>query len=169
VCGSLEVGGLYRDYDNPATAVYVLGEMTAARAITNGTLGVGKNLVVRETLVGFYNDHSAEILGSVTAGAFAPENHHFAIGGKLAVEVVLGSGAEYRVSTRHKKAVKALVDKVPRDRLVPEIVRGGDDDPDSELDLDHSALRDRVAAGKPILVATKPKQISRRRARTTRS
>src|SRR4051794_32311176 len=40
VTGSLRVAGLYRDYDDPETAVFVLGDFVAGRAITSGALAV---------------------------------------------------------------------------------------------------------------------------------
>lgn len=161
VTGSLRVSGLYRDHDDPETAVFVLGNLEAQRAITNGALCVGKNVVVRETLVGYYNDHCAEILGSVTAKLFAPENHFFTIKGKLSVEHVLGSHAEYRVPGKLKTKAEPVADDVIRDLVVPEILEVedyGDPSETPEINVNHSELRARVAAGKPILAKRKPRK-----------
>jgi hypothetical protein len=158
VTGNLRVANLYCDYDDPQTAVFVLGDLEAGSAITNGALCVAGNLIVRENLVGFYNDHSAEILGSVRARVFAPENHHFSIGGRLAADYVLGSHAQHRVSPKQMKAAIPTADSILKAVLVPEIVRGGiSPSPENELDLDNTIIRTRVATGLPLLRDDAPK------------
>lgn len=40
VCGDLNVSGAYADYDDPATGVFVFGDMHVGAMRTNGALGV---------------------------------------------------------------------------------------------------------------------------------
>jgi hypothetical protein len=156
VTGSLRVSGLYRDYDDPQTAVFVLGDMTADRVITSGALCVRGDLTVRGALVGYYNDHVAEIHGNVTAHVFAPENHGFGFDGTLTVEHVIGAGAEYRVPPKLRRSATPVADAVLRELVVPEILEiedYGDPEETPEINVDHPKVRERVAKGLPLLAA----------------
>lgn len=148
VRGSLRVEGLYEDTDDPACGVFVLGDMTARRVITTGTLGVAGSLTATEALVGFYNDYGATIGKDVVTPLFHPENHHFEIRGSLEAKAVVGYGAEYRVPAALRARVQALVPKNLREVLVDEVLRG---EADEEIELDNTKLRERVAKGLPVL------------------
>lgn len=155
VTGSLRVGGFYRDHDDPQTAVFVLGDFEATRAITAGALAVAGDVRAREVLVGFYNDHSAELHGDVTTTVFAPENHFFTIGGKLNAKHVIGRGAEWRVPAKLKKAAMPVDDAVLPTLVVPEVLQiedYGDPDETPEINLDHELLRKRAASKLAILL-----------------
>jgi hypothetical protein len=154
VRGSLRVSGLYRDHDDPSTGVFVLGNMEAGRVITNGTLAVAKDLVARDALVGLHNDHSAEIHGNVVTKLFVPENHFFAIGGKLRAEVVLGEDADCQVlPPRLGKTIHPVPDDEVHAVVVREVLdieEGGDGEPPT-AHLDHTKIRERVAKGELVL------------------
>lgn len=151
VRGNLTVDGLFADTDDPATGVFVLGDMTAARVVTNGTLGVKGTLTATEALVGFYNDYAAEIGKDVITPLFHPENHHFEIGGKLKANVVVGHGAEFRVPKTLKAGAEKLKPKNLYELFVPEVIEGDSEHP-QDAEIDSSALRKRVLAGQPIFV-----------------
>ncbi len=152
VTGSLKVSGTYRDCDDPETAVFVLGDLEAKNAITNGALCVGGSVIVEEALVGFYNDHCAEIKKHVQCGLFIPENHHFGIEGVLGADHVIGYGAQYRVPTKLMKRVMPVEGAKLKDILVPEVigVSGSEEDGDLEVEVDQAEIRKRVAKGLPI-------------------
>jgi hypothetical protein len=158
VTGSLKVSGLYLDFDDPQTAVFVLGDFEAKRVITTGALCVAKNVIVHDELVGFYNDHCAEIRGNVKCNVFAPENHFFTIGGKLSAKYVLGEGTEYLVSPKLKASAKPTPASKLQGIVVPEIVKFDDDEDGLQADWDQSELRKRVRAGKSILKPAKKKK-----------
>jgi hypothetical protein len=147
VKGNLTVTGLFTDTDDPACGVFVAGDMTAARIITTGELGVQGTLTATEALVGFYNDYGAEIGGALVTPLFHPENHHFEIHGKLEARVVVGYGAEYRVPKRLKAETLARIPKRLADVLVDKVIQREDD----EEELDSDALMDRVRKGLPVL------------------
>lgn len=149
VTGNLTVAGTYGDYDDPETAVFVLGDFEARNAITNGALCVAGDVTVREAFIGYYNDHSAEIHGAVTTTLFAPENHHFSIDGKLHATYVVGHNTEYRVSPRHKQAASPTPPSRWPELLVPEVLSIGGAPEDT--DLRHRELMTRVARGLPVL------------------
>jgi hypothetical protein len=156
VTGALRVRGLYRDYDDPQTAVFVLGDFEAGRAITSGALAVAGDVTVHDALVGYYNDHSAELHGDVRARVFAPENHFFTIHRGLAAQHVVGSGAEYRVPPKLKAAAMPVDDGQLRELLVAEVLEiedYGDPTEPPEVMLAHRELRQRVADGAPLLKA----------------
>jgi hypothetical protein len=154
VTGSLRVAGLYHDYSDPETAVFVLGDFEAGRVITSGALAVAGDVTVRGALVGDYNDHSAELHGDVRARLFIPENHFFTIRKTLTVEHVLGGGAQHRVPPELKAAAMPVDDERLRDLVVPEVLDSDDkDDPEAEVWLDHTEVRKRVMAGAPLLKA----------------
>lgn len=154
VTGNLTVEGLYAETDDPACGVFVLGNMKAARVVTTGTLGVKGSLTVTEACIGFYNDYGATIGKDLITPLFAPENHHFEIKGKLRATHVVGHGAEYRVPKTMKAAATKLMPKKLSQVLVPDVLDGEDTD-EEEAELDDTKLRERVFAGKPVLV-TKP-------------
>jgi len=153
VCGDFTVTGLYTDHDDPATGIYVLGNMFAGRVITTGALGVKKSLTVQGPLVGFYNDYSAQIDGDVKAECFYPENHHFDIGKKLDVPLILGNGAEWRVSKRLKKSATPIASKLLAEKLVPEVLEGEGDD----TEISYDDFKERVRKGLPVLLKGKKK------------
>jgi hypothetical protein len=146
VVGDFTVDGVYLDYDDPATGVFVLGNMKAGRVITTGALGVKKSLTVPGSLVGFYNDYSADIGGDVTCECFYPENHHFSIGKKLNAKYVLGSGAEWRVSKHLKASTKPLAAEQWAKVLHASVISGDEEDPE----LDYDAFKERVTKGLPV-------------------
>ena len=150
VTGDLVVDGLYQDRDYPQTAVFVLGHFTASNAITAGALGVAGNLTVEDTLVGYYNDHAAEVKGTLTARTFVPENHHFSIGVALSCEHLLGRNAHYRIKVKGKKP--APVDELAmKALLVPEVLDVLGEGDQLEINLEDAVLRKRVRDGLPIL------------------
>ena len=149
VRGDLTVGGLYTDTDDPATGVYVLGDMRADRVITTGALGVKGSLTVTGALVGFYNDYSAQVHGDVRTPCFYPENHHFEIGGDLEAPVVLGYGASYRVPKRLKARAAELDPARYRTVLLSDVLIPREDDGE-EAELDYDAFKTRVRAGLPF-------------------
>jgi hypothetical protein len=151
VRGNLTVGGLYSDTDDPATGVFVLGDMTCARMVTTGELGVQGSLNVTEVLAGFYNDYSATIRGNVTTPLLHPENHHFEIGGKLSASHIVGHGAEYRFGASMRELAKSMIPGELRPVLVDEVlVSDGDGEADEDVELDSSAFIDRVRRGLPV-------------------
>lgn len=150
VKGNLVVDGLFAETDDPATGVFVLGNLTAARVVTNGTLGVKGTLTATEALVGFYNDYSATIKKDVVTPLFNPENHYFDIGGKLKAKVVIGYGAEYRVPKAMKKDVEKLIPKDLTSLLSADVLAGEE--------MNNEAFRKAVYLGTPFLAAApKPK------------
>ena len=145
------MGGLYSDTDDPATGVFVLGDMTCARMVTTGELGVQGSLNVTEVLAGFYNDYSATIRGNVTTPLLHPENHHFEIGGKLSASDIVGHGAEYRFGASMRELAKSMIPGELRPVLVDEVlVSDGDGEADEDVELDSSAFIDRVRSGLPV-------------------
>jgi hypothetical protein len=155
VTGNLKVSGVYQDHDDPQTAVFVLGDLEATNAITAGALGVAGDVRIAETLVGFYNDHAAELHGQVTARTFVPENHFFSIG-SLACEHLIGRNAAHRIKLSRKGAkLVPVADAALQALLVPEVIEVlyADDPEMIEVTVDDSALRKRVREGKPILRA----------------
>ncbi len=119
VTGNLSVDGACVDCDDPATALYVLGNMQAGSVYTTGMLGVQGNLTVARTLAGSYNDYSAIVRGTTRAAVFYPENHFFEFGGEPAFGHLLGEAASHRVPTRWASSMKetllgrALMDRSP--------------------------------------------------------
>lgn len=150
VTGNLTVDGLFADTDDPATGVFVLGDMTAARVVTNGSLGVKGSLTATEVLVGFYNDYGAEVGKDVVTPFFAPENHHFEIGGTLKAKAVVGHAAEFRIPKAMKADAEKLKPKNLYELLVPEVLEGDPEHPE-KAEVDNAALRKRVLAGQPII------------------
>jgi len=152
VTGDLKVNGLYQDHDDPQTAVFVLGDFEATNAITAGALGVAGNVYVEEVLVGFYNDHSAEIHGHVTTTALIPENHFFSIKSVLGCDYLLGSRADYVV--KPKKKIAPCSDEQARAVLVPEVLEiedYGDPDETPEININDTEIRKRLRAHLPVL------------------
>lgn len=148
VTGSLSVKGTFADTGDPASGVFVYGDMTAARVVTTGSLGVGGSLVATEAVVGFYNDYGASIVGDLRAPLFCPENHFFSIGGDLLVEAVVGEGAEHRVPSHLAGRVLQRVPRSLRSVLIDDVVRCRTDGSEG---LDAEALRRRVCAGRLVL------------------
>lgn len=98
VTGNLTVDGACNDCDDPATGLYVLGNLQAGSVYTAGMMGVQGNLTVTRTLAGFYNDYYATVKGTTRAAVFFPENHSFVFVGEPSFDHVLGENAKYRVS-----------------------------------------------------------------------
>jgi hypothetical protein len=94
VTGSLRVGGLYRDHHDPQTAVFVLGDFEAGRAITGGALAVACDVTVHGALVGHHNDHPAELHGNVRARALVSDDHVFTIYKTLTADHILGGSVQ---------------------------------------------------------------------------
>jgi len=97
VTGNLVIDGACVDCDEPATGLYVLGNLQAGSVWTGGMLGVQGDLTVARTLAGFYNDYAAIVKGTTRAAVFFPENHYFQFEGAPTFDVVLGNAAPYRV------------------------------------------------------------------------
>ena len=152
VTGSLHVTGHFRDCDDPATAVFVLGAMRAERVVTSGALCVAGARVVDELLAGDMGEHSADIRGDVTARFFVPENHHFEIGGTLRADAVLGDGADSQVPKRLAKAAKPMPRMKLREILVDDVLDIYEDDDGNleNLELLHDELLARARQGLPI-------------------
>jgi len=89
VLGNLSVGGVYRDYDDPESFLFVTGDMRARDVITAGWLEVRGSLTTGR-LIGDYNDCGARIDGDVRAELFYGEEHHFNIGGELRADIIVG-------------------------------------------------------------------------------
>lgn len=162
VTGDLLIDGAYSDHDDPATGVFVLGNMRAGSVWTAGTLGVQGELQVARTLAGFYNDYSANLLGPVRAGVFWPENHWFDLRSEPAFDVVLGQQSHYRVPDAWRDLLdrplrgRALLDRVD-DALVHEQVAefepGQIEDASLTELLDWDQLRAFIQADRPLLKA----------------
>ncbi len=105
VTGSLTVNGLLEHYDDePATHIYVGGNLKAKNLITGGTLEVKGNVDVEGAIIGHYNDCFAIIKGNATAGFFYPEEHFFKIEGTISFKLAYGN--EYRVDNGKSNKVK---------------------------------------------------------------
>ena len=89
VLGDLTVGGLYGDDDDPESIALVTGDMRARDVVTAGWLEVHGDLST-DRLIGDYNDCGAYIGGDIRAQIFYGEYHHFAIGGALGADAVIG-------------------------------------------------------------------------------
>lgn len=119
VTGNLTIDGSCEDCDDPATGLYVLGNLQAGSVFTAGMLGVQGDLTVTRTLAGYYNDYSAIVKGRTQAAVFFPENHFFEFGGEPTFGHVLGKSASHRVPGQWAGLMKetllgrALMDRFP--------------------------------------------------------
>jgi hypothetical protein len=147
VRGNLTIGGLYSDVDDPATGVFVLGNMKCARMITTGELGVQGSLEATEALAGFYNDYSATVGGDVITPILHPENHHFEVGGRLLADHVVGHGAEYRFPVSMRDLAKSKLPRDLREVLVDDVLVSEEGEGAEDVELDSEAFIDRVRSG----------------------
>lgn len=84
VRGSLTVGGYFRDHsDDGPTVTVVLGDLRAKNVVTAGLLEVKGSMVVREAVVGDYNDGGVLIHGGLQADLFMPMEIGYAIRGEV--------------------------------------------------------------------------------------
>jgi hypothetical protein len=152
VRGDFTVDGLYEETDDPATGVFVLGDMRAGRVVTTGALCVKGSLTVEGALVGFYNDWSATIGGDLRAACFVPENHFFRVGGRISVGVVVGRGATFRVPENRRASLAPLEPEASAQVLVDEVLEPGEEDEDPP-EFDYDSFKARVRKGLPVLRA----------------
>jgi len=145
VRGNLTVEGLYADYDDPATGVFVLGDFRAKNVDTSGTLAVAGDVFVDECLVGNYNDYGADLRGVVTARVFIPENHFFALAKAPRFAAAIGKGAQHRVSEEYATSVKTIGDQAVRELFVDELWD------EAENTVRYDELRKRLREGRRVL------------------
>lgn len=151
VRGDFSVSGVYSDTDDPATGVFVLGNMHAGRVVTTGQLCVKGSLTVDGALVGFYNDYSTEVGGDVITACFVPENHFFRVGGRVRARVVLGDAARFRVPEKLRASITSLGPEEYRTVLVPDVLNPQQDDGE-EAEFDYDAFKRRVRKNEPVLL-----------------
>jgi hypothetical protein len=156
VLGDLLVDGAYGDGDDPESFLLVTGDMRARDVVTAGWLEVHGDLST-DRLIGDYNDCGAHIGGDVRTRLFYGEEHHFAIGGALHADAVLGRP---RLEIATPPAAIALDDPrllehVDRDLLRVFDDHDGDGAPIAFLDgfRDFRELKRRVRAGLPLRTA----------------
>lgn len=150
VRGNLSVDGAYHDADDPQTIVVVTGDFQARDVVTAGFLEVHGNVVVRDRVIGDYNDCQAWIGGDLTCALFYGEEHFFDLGGTLHATCLLGKP---RMKSPHP-IPKGIDMGDPRllDVLDRELVTVYDEDGEIYVDglKDFGKFKQRVLAGLPL-------------------
>ncbi|MFI8438278.1 hypothetical protein ACIGJO_31960 [Streptomyces sp. NPDC079020] len=154
VLGDLVVDGAYGDYDYPESFLLVTGNMRARDVVTGGWLEVHGDLSTDRLIGDDYNDCGADIGGDVHAQLFYSEHHHFAIGGALIANAVIGEPS-LEIATR--PAVIDVNDPRMLEHFDRDLLNAYDDEDDDGNDItcvdgfdDFRELKRRVNAGLPL-------------------
>jgi hypothetical protein len=155
--GDLDIDGVYADSDDPETITLVRGRLRARGVLTAGSLTVNGDLEASEVCFGSGNDCGAVITGDLRCRVFDPEGHHFAIGGDLIADIVLGD-LHYRVSGKGRRPPTTAPDD-PRflEIFDPALLRTTHTTAGPQVDgiKDRRAVFKRVRQARPLKTAAK--------------